>query len=131
MNGTSQCVTFAAFGDRPEYAQLVAVSGVTQGLLVSDTPGEIVLRVLDMDGNEMAGATVKLYQALYTWTPPCAPPQVCAQGALLDAQASSATSAVDGSVIFAPATLPGVATQLIGLAASGDTATVSVVIEQQ
>jgi hypothetical protein len=71
LNGTSQCVTYTAFGARPEYATLEAVSGTSQSLAVSGTPSQITLRVLDMDGNPMAGGTVALYQALYAWAPPC------------------------------------------------------------
>ena len=130
LNGTSQCVAFTAFGARPEYALLEAVSGASQNLASSGTPSQIVLRLLDMDGNPMAGGTVALYQALYAWSPPCAPNTVCTQGALLATEASTATSAVDGTVIFSPASLPGVATNLLGLAASGNTATVNVAIEQ-
>ena len=131
VNGTGQCVAFTALGARPEYAQLEAVSGTSQSLGLSATPSQIVLRLFDMDGNPMAGGTVELYQALYAWTPPCAPHALCTQGALLAAESGTATSAVDGTVTFAPATLPSVATQLVGLAASGDTAVVSIAIEQQ
>lgn len=130
LNGTGACVSFTAFGSRPEYAQLTAVSGTSQNLSLSATPSQIVLRLLDMDGNPMAGGTVDLYQAVYAWTPPCAPHALCTQGALLSAEAGSATSAVDGSVTFAPATLPGVATQVIGLAASGNTGAVNIGIAQ-
>jgi hypothetical protein len=130
LNGTAQCVAFTAFGARPEYALLEAVSGTSQSLAASGTPSQIALRLLDMDGNPMAGGTVALYQALYAWSPPCAPNTVCTQGALLATQASTATSAVDGSVIFAPASLPGAATNLLGLAASGNTATLNISIEQ-
>jgi hypothetical protein len=130
LNGTSQCVTFSAFGARPEYATLNPVSGTSQNLATSGTPSQIALRLYDMDGNPMAGGTVALYQALYAWTPPCSPHVVCAEGALLATQASTATSAVDGSVTFAPISIPGVATQLIGLAASGNASTVNISIEQ-
>ena len=130
LNGTSQCVAFTAYGARPEYAILRPVSGTSQSLSASDTPSQIALRLLDMDGNPMAGGSVALYQALYAWTPPCAPPAVCTQGALLATQAATATSAVDGTVTFVPAALPGVATNLLGLAASGNTATVPIAIEQ-
>jgi len=78
----------------------------------------------------MAGGTVVLYQALYAWAPPCAPHGRCAQAELLATQAATATSALDGAVTFTPATLPGVATNLLGLAASGNTATVNIAIEQ-
>jgi hypothetical protein len=130
LNGTSQCVAFTAYGARPEYALLKPVSGTSQSLAASGTPSQIVLRLLDMDGNPMAGGTVALYQALYAWSPPCNPNTVCTQGALLSTQASTATSGVDGAVIFIPASLPGVATNLLGLAASGNTATVNISIEQ-
>jgi hypothetical protein len=130
LNGTSQCVAFTAFGARPEYAALEAISGTSQSLAASGTPNQIALRLLDMDGNPMAGGTVALYQALYAWTPPCSPNVVCPPGALLATQASTGTTAVDGSVTFVPAALPGVATNLMGLAASGNTSTVNVSIEQ-
>jgi len=131
LNGTSQCVAFTAYGARPEYAILKPVSGTNQSLGATDTPSLLVLRLLDMDGNAMAGGTVELYQALYAWTPPCALPAVCAQGALLAAGAATATSEVDGTVSFVPASIPGVATNLLGIAVSGNTATVPVVIEQR
>jgi hypothetical protein len=130
LDGISQCVAFAAYGARPEYALLEPISGISQSLAPSATPSQIALRLLDMDGNPMAGGTVALYQALYAWSPPCAPHTICTQGALLVTQASTATSAVDGSVTFIPASLPGVATNLLGLATSGDTATVPIAIEQ-
>jgi hypothetical protein len=130
LNGTSQCVSFSAFGARPEYAALEAISGTSQNLAASSTPSQIALRLLDIDGNPMAGGTVALYQALYAWTPPCSSHAVCPPGALLATQASTATTAVDGSITFVPASLPGVATNLMGLAASGNTATVNVSIEQ-
>ncbi|MGA9062224.1 MAG: IPT/TIG domain-containing protein [Terracidiphilus sp.] len=130
LNGTSQCVAFTAYGARPEYALLEPISGTSQSLSASATPSQIALRLLDMDGHPMAGGTVALYQALYAWSPPCAPNTVCTQGALLATQAASATSAVDGSVTFIPASLFGVATNLLGLAASGSTANVPIAIEQ-
>ncbi len=130
LNGTSQCVAFAAYGARPEYALLEPISGTSQTLAALDTPSLLALRVLDMDGNPMAGGTVALYQALYAWSPPCSPHTVCTQGALLASEAATATSAIDGSVTFLPISLRGVATNLVGLAASGYTATVDIAIEQ-
>jgi len=130
LNGTSQCVAFSAYGARPEYALLEPISGNSQILAASGTPNQIALRLLDMDGNPMAGGTVALYQALYAWAPPCSPHTICTQGALLATQAAAATSAIDGSVTFLPVSLPGVATKLLGLAASGSTATVDIDIQQ-
>jgi len=130
LNGTSQCVVYTAFGSRPEYASLVAVSGTAQTLAVSAPPAAVTLRLLDMDGNPMAGGTVALYQALYAWAPPCAQHTVCPPSTLLASESSTATSAIDGSVTFSPATLPGVSTSLIALATSGNTATFPIAIEQ-
>jgi hypothetical protein len=48
----------------------------------------------------------------------------CAASELVASQASTATSAIDRTVIFAPASLPGVPTNLVGLAATGSTSTV-------
>ncbi len=129
VNGTSSCATFSVIGARPEYATLVAVSGTSQTIAATGTPSQVVLRVLDMDGNPMANGTVSFYQSLYAWTPPCNPHAVCAQGVLLATQSATATSAIDGSVSFTPASLPGVATNLVGIAATGNTATVEVAIE--
>jgi hypothetical protein len=130
MNGGSQCVTYTAFGARPEYATLAAVSGNSQSLTVSGTASQITLRVLDMDGNPMAGGTVTLYQALYVWAPPCAPHGRCAQSALLATQSATAISALDGIVTFSPASLAGVATNLLGLAVTGNTGSAKIAIEQ-
>ncbi|MDR3751265.1 MAG: IPT/TIG domain-containing protein [Terracidiphilus sp.] len=130
LNGTSQCVAFTAIGARPEYALLQPVSGVTQSLSLSATPAPIVLRVYDMNGNPMAGGSVALSQALYAWTPPCAAHTVCAPGNLLATQTAAATSALDGSVAFTPAAIPGVATKLVALAATGNSATLNIAIEQ-
>jgi hypothetical protein len=130
LNGTSQCVSFTAFGARPEYALLHAVSGTAQSLPVQGTSSQITLRLLDMNGNPMAGGSVSLYQALYAWAPPCPPQGRCAQAELLATQTATATSALDGTVTFIPAALPGVATNLLGLAASGNSATVGIAVEK-
>jgi hypothetical protein len=83
-----------------------------------------------MNGNPMAGGTVTLYQALYAWAPPCPPHGRCAASELLASQTSTATSAIDGTVTFTPASLPGMPTNLVGLAATGNTSTLGVSIEE-
>jgi hypothetical protein len=130
VNGTSNCAVFSVIGARPEYATLVGVSGTSQTIAASGTPGEVVLRVLDMDGNPMANGTVSFYEALYAWTPPCEPHAICAQGVLLASQSATGTTAIDGSVSFTPLSMPGVATDLVGIAATGNTSTVGVEIQQ-
>ncbi len=130
LNGSSQCVSFQAFGARPEFAILEPVSGVAQSVAAAATPGLITLRLFDMNGNPMAGGIVTLDQSLYAWSPPCPPHGRCAESQLLAHQTSAAVSTIDGTVSFAPASLPGVPTKLIGLAASGTSSTVSIAVEQ-
>jgi hypothetical protein len=130
INGTSQCIAYTAFGARPEYAWLQAISGTTQTLDVVTAPAPIALRLLDNLGNPVAGGTVALYQALYAFAPPCSPHTVCTLGALLASQTATATSDISGTVTFSPVTLPGVPTTLTGVAASGNTSAVPITIEQ-
>jgi hypothetical protein len=130
LNGTSQCVNFVALGARPEYAWLESISGTDQALASSGTPGAVTLRVRDMNGNPMAGGAVTLYQSLYAWTPPCPPHGRCAAASLLAMQTATAVSALDGTVTFSPASIPGVATNLVGLAVSGTSSTLTITVEQ-
>ncbi len=130
LNGTSQCVTFKALGARPEYASMQPLAGTRQTMAASATPSLITLRVLDMDGNPMAGASVTLYQSLYAWAPPCPARGRCVQPEFLGAQTAVATSALDGTVSFTPASLPGVATNMLGVAATGNASTLAIAIEQ-
>jgi hypothetical protein len=130
LNGGSHCVTYTALGARPEYATLEAVSGTAQSMAVGGTPIQIVLRVLDMNGNPMAGGAVTLYQALYAWTPACPVHGRCAQAELLATQVATALSALDGTVTFSPASLAGMATNLVALAVTGNTGSVSIAVEQ-
>lgn len=129
VNGTSNCATFTVLGARPEYATVEAVSGTAQTVGVSDTPAQIVLRLRDMNGNAMAGGTVTLHQAVYAWTPACPAHGACAQAELLATASAMATSSVDGTVVFTPATLPGVTTRMEGTATTGDTSALAVTLE--
>jgi hypothetical protein len=130
VNGTTQCINYSAFGARPQYAQLQAVSGITQSIASASTPAPISMRLLDMNGNAMTGGTVALYQALFAWAPPCNPHVVCPAGTLLSAQSTTATSGIDGLVTFSPVTMPGTPTSLQAIAAAGNSATLPIVIEQ-
>jgi hypothetical protein len=130
LNGTTQCVNFIVLGARPEYAYLEPVSGSVQSLAFADTPGQITLRVRDMNGNPMAGGTVTLFQALYAWAPPCPPRGRCAQSPLLASETSSAASGIDGTVSFTSASIPEVPTNLVGLAVSGDSSAIVITIER-
>ncbi len=130
VNGTSQCVTYSAFGARPQYGMLQPVSGTTQHISGTATPSAITIRLLDMNGNAMAGGTVSLFQALYAWAPPCNPHVVCPPGILLSTQSATATSTIDGLVTFSPITMLGAATNLQAIAVTGDTAVLPIEIER-
>ena len=130
VQGTSSCVNFAALGSRPEFAYLETVSGAVQSMSAAQAPMPVVLRVRDMDGVVMAGGTVEVYEALYAWSPPCPVHGRCAQAPLLEKQTLTLTSAMDGTVSFMPLSLPGVATNLAAVAATGDTSTLNIAVEQ-
>lgn len=130
INGTAQCVSFTVLGARPEFAYLEPISGTAQSLASSSTPAQITLRLRDMNGNPMAGGTVTLYQALYAWAAPCPSHGRCPLAQLLATQTSTSTSTLDGSLSFAPISLPGVPTNLTALAVTGDSSALTVSIEQ-
>ncbi|MFC5862580.1 Ig-like domain-containing protein [Acidicapsa dinghuensis] len=128
--GTTSCVGFGVFGSRPEFGSLIAVSGTDQSMASGATPVQVVLRALDMDGNAMAGATVNVTQALYAWAPQCSAHGRCVQAPLLVTQSSTLTSALDGFVSITPLTRSGVATKLLGLATTGNSASLMFSVEQ-
>jgi len=130
VNGTQNCATYTVLGARTEYGWIEAVSGTAQSLTSSATPSQVVLRLHDMSNNPMAGGTVTLYQALFAWTPPCSAHGRCAAAQLLASQTATATSALDGTVVFTPAAISGTATNLSALAATGNASTLAITIEQ-
>jgi hypothetical protein len=130
LNGTNQCVSFTATGARPEYGYVEGVAGTTQALALCETPALIAMRVRDMNGNPMAGASVALSQAVYAWAPPWPPHGRCSQPQLIANQTAAALSGLDGTVTFAPATIPGVATNVVGIAATGNASTLKIAVEQ-
>jgi len=130
LPGGTICVGFNVFGARPEFAGLAAVNGTSQSIAASASPAAVTLRVLDMNGHPMAGGTVTVSQALYAWTPPCPAHGRCAQAQLLASQTTTSVSGLDGSITLTPLTQPGTATNLVGLAATGNAGTLTFNIEQ-
>jgi hypothetical protein len=122
-------VAFTATAASPDLAYVEGVAGTVQSLTVAGTPSQITLRVRDVNGNQMAGATVNLFQAIYAWAPPCPPHGRCAQPQLLSNQTSVGLSGIDGTVTFSPASIAGVATNVVGIAATG-ASTLNIVVEQ-
>ena len=71
LAGNTACVPFTAFGARPEFASLAAISGTSQSMQVGAPAAAVSMRVLDTNGHPMAGATVTIHQELYAWAAPC------------------------------------------------------------
>jgi hypothetical protein len=88
------------------------------------------MRVLDNNGNPMAGGFVTVHQALYAWSPPCPRHGRCAQPQLLAVESTTVVSALDGTVTITPLTMAGVATDLEGVAATGNAANLVFATEQ-
>ena len=130
ISETTTCAVFEAFGSRPEYATFAAMAGVNQSMAVGSTPSAVTARVLDTNGNPMAGATVTVNQALYAWAPACPSHGRCAQAQLLAAQATTVVSGLDGSITITPLTLPGIPTNLQGIATTGNAGSLTFTIEQ-
>jgi hypothetical protein len=130
LSGTSTCAAFQAFGARPEYATLAVVSGVSQSMAFGSTAAPVTLRVLDMNGNPMAGGTVTIHQALYAWAPTCPAHGRCAQPQLLATQATTVLSALDGTITITPLALAGIPTNLEGIAATGNAGSLAFTIER-
>jgi hypothetical protein len=126
----SNCANLTAMIARPNLAVLKPVSGTAQTLAATATPSAMVFRLYDTDGNPMAAGTVALYEALYAWTDPCPAHTVCPAGALFSNSSSAALSDLNGLVSFTPITQTGTASRLTAIAVSGDTATVTAIVEQ-
>jgi len=130
LSGSSQCASFNVFGSRPEYASLAAVSGTQQSISLTYAALPVTMRLLDMNGNAMAGGTVTVHQALYSWTSPCPPHGRCAQPQLLATKITTVNSAIDGSVTITPLTIAGQATTLLGIATTGNTGSLTFSVDQ-
>ena len=130
ISGGGSCAPFAVLGARQEYGWLAAVSGTKQSLPFTGTPAAVTMRVLDMDGFPLVAATVTVSQSLYAWTPACPPHGRCAQPQLLSTQSLTLTAGLDGTVTFTPLSKPGVATNLTGLAATGNSSSLNFAVER-
>jgi hypothetical protein len=130
LTGNSSCAAFNVFGARPELATLAPISGTNQSTNLGSPPAPVILRVLDVNGNPMAGASVAVHQSLFAGSPPCPRHGRCAQAQLLATQALTVTAALDGSVTVTPLAITGVATSLKGLAAIGNADDLLFTVEQ-
>jgi hypothetical protein len=129
LNGGTVCAAFNVMGSRPEFAGLTAVSGTAQSVGLGTAAAPVVMRVLDMNGNSMAGGTVTVNMELYAWAPACPPHGRCAQAPLLASSSVTVTSGLDGTVTVTPLGMAGVATKLVGLAATGNAGSLGFSVE--
>jgi hypothetical protein len=130
LTGGTSCAAFTAYGAQAQLAGLLAISGAAQSMPVGTTAAPVVLEVVDTGGHPMVSATVTVSQSLYAWQPPCPRRGRCPAAQLLSTSSTTVTSALDGTISITPLTLSGVATNLIGVAATGNTASLKFTVEQ-
>ncbi len=130
VRGGNGCAGFAIIADDPSTATMVSVSGTIQTLAAGDPIAPVVLQVVDVSGNSMAGATVNFYETLRQWEPPCPPSGACPTAPVLATQTVQATSDSNGMVTLTPLTDGTVPTQLDAQAVTGNSATVAISIER-
>jgi len=97
----SVCATQNLIGIAVSDLRVSAVSGDVQGVGMSDSLGNVVLRVTDAAGHPVAGASVALYQAVTGWQPSCTTGR-CAAAPIYGKATSTAMSNDDGLVTVLP-----------------------------
>ena len=128
--GSSGCVSFNIVSDDPSMAALVAVGGTVQTLAVGDRVSPVLLQVLDVAGNPMAGATVTFYETLRQWEPVCPSTGGCPIAPVLATQSVQAISDSGGMVSLTPLTDATVPTMLQAEAVTGNSSTMAISIER-
>jgi len=121
----SACAQFDVVAVHTQTAQLVAQSGTSQTISVTQSLAPVVLEVTDAVGHPVAGAVVTFYETLNGWTPPCPAHGACPPAPLLRQQTVQATSGTDGTVILLPISMPGIPSRLVVTATSGQSAVIS------
>ena len=109
---------------------MVAVGGTVQTLAVGDRVSPVLLQVLDVAGNPMAGATVTFYETLRQWEPVCPSTGGCPIAPVLATQSVQAISDSGGMVSLTPLTDATVPTMLQAEAVTGNSSTMAISIER-
>ncbi len=130
LANSTTCAQFNVFAVHTETAQLVALSGASQSILVGQSFAPVTLEVTDAIGHPMAGAVVTVYETLDAWTPPCPPRGACPPAPVLAQQSMQLTSANDGTVNFTPLAMAGQSTRLYVTAVTGEQATLQFELDQ-
>lgn len=100
--------------------RITVVSGSEQSIAGIDTLAAVVLRVVNAQGNPIAGVPVQVEQTVSIWEAACPAIGRCPSAAVVSSSQVSAVSNIDGLVTISPAQLSGVAsiTQIAAIAGS-------------
>ncbi len=107
----SVCAAFTGTAVSASALQLSLLSGAAQSVSAPAVLSPVVALVQDSAGHPVVSAPVSVYQTVTALDAACPTRGRCPAAPILASQATVATSALDGTVTFAPLTLPGVATQ--------------------
>ena len=130
LAGASSCAQFNVVAVHTQTAQLVSESGTSQIVAASVSLSPVVLEVRDAVGHPMAGAVVSFYETLDAWTQHCPAHGACPVAPVLERTSLQASSAVDGTVVLTPLSIPGIASRLFITAVTGENAVLSFEIDK-
>ncbi len=97
------CALLTVHGVSANDWRLNILSGAAQSVSSSDSLDTVVLRVEDIYGDPVAGATVQIDQTISTWQAACPESGRCPEPAILSSSSSSATSDENGLIRVGPA----------------------------
>jgi hypothetical protein len=99
---TTICASVTVNGVSDTQLQLVAVSGANQTIPASAAYSPVILRVTDLDGHPVAGASVIIHQTLGPSLPACPSRGRCPIAPVYQAASGTLISSLDGTVSVAP-----------------------------
>ncbi len=130
LAGGRSCAQFNVVAVHTQTAQLLSESGTSQIVAASASLSPVVLEVRDAVGHPMAGAVVTFYETLDAWTQHCPAHGACPVAPVLERTSLQASSAVDGTVVLTPLSIPGIASRLFITAVTGENAVLSFEIDK-
>ncbi len=104
------CAPLAAQGVSADEWRLILVDGAAQSVPTGSTMAPVTIRVVDAEGNPVAGVPVSIEQTVGEWEAACPGSGRCPVAATLSASQNSAVSNVDGLVTVTPSQISGVPT---------------------
>ncbi len=108
---------------------IVTVSGDGQSVPASNLLSSVIVRVVDMAGHPVAGASVALHQEVTGWQPPCRSNGRCAPAPVYGTATTSAVSNDDGLVSVIPLQYAGTPAVTRITAASGTSGVVTATLQ--